>query len=174
MNKGFKIIAATTKNGGIGVNGELPWHNTTDMKYFRNITVQRIDEFNTNAIIMGRKTWESLKGNALHSRLNVCITSQELEGVACFPSLDKALEYLYSNDRVEHIFVIGGAILYKEALQHPDCIDLLINRIDCDVPCDTFFPDFDTDTFFLSSSHRLSDDVVNEHYLHSKFRVKNL
>jgi dihydrofolate reductase len=169
MTQGFKIIAATATNGGIGLNGTLPWHNITDMKYFRNMTTQRIDEFKTNAIIMGRKTWESLNSNPLPGRLNVCITSQPLEGVVCFSDLNNALKYLYENERVESIFVIGGGVLYEEAIRHSDCTDILINRIDCDAVCDTFFPEIDLAQYFLSSSHRLSDDVVNEHYLHQRF-----
>jgi len=175
VDKGFKIIAATSPNGGIGLNGKLPWRNSTDMKYFKNITTQRFDESKTNAVIMGRNTFKSLGYKPLPNRLNVCITSMdpfaaypyfgvEKKDVLFFDSLDTALEQLYQNSEIENIFVIGGAILYKCALKHPDCQELLINRIECNVECDTFFPEYDTTQYLLSDSNHLSEIVLNERY----------
>ena len=185
MPKGFKIIAATSHNGGIGFNGKLPWHNSTDMKYFKNITSQRFDESKTNAIIMGRNTFKSLDYKPLPNRLNVCITSMDLftaylyfgvdkKDVLFFNSLDTALKDLYKNAKIENIFVIGGAMLYKHALNHPDCEELFINRIERDVKCDTFFPEIDSTQYLLSDSNRLSETVLNERYIHRRLHSKTL
>jgi dihydrofolate reductase len=185
MPHGFKIIAATSPNGGIGLNGKLPWRNSTDMKYFKNITSLRLDESKTNAIIMGRNTFKSLDHKPLPNRLNVCITSIDLfaayrffgvdkKDVLFFNSLDKALEQLYKNSLIENIFVIGGGKLYKYALKHPDCEELLINRIQCVVECDTFFPEINTTQYLLADSNRLDEDVLNERYIHRRLHSKTV
>jgi len=185
MQKGFKIIAATSPNGGIGLNGKLPWRNSTDMKYFKNITTQRFDESKTNAVIMGRNTFKSLGYKPLPNRLNVCITTMdpfaaypyfgvEKKDVLFFNSLETALENLYKNSKIENIFVIGGAKLYKYALSHPDCEELHINRINCDVECDTFFPEIDTTQYLLTDSNRLDEKVLNERYIHRRLHSKTV
>jgi dihydrofolate reductase len=73
-----------------------------------------------NAVIMGRKTFESLKGKVLLDRINVCITSSSVadERVLTFKSIDDALKYLYTDPIIENIFVIGGAVLYDCAINH--------------------------------------------------------
>jgi len=179
MPEGFKVIVATTDNGGIGINGQLPWKNSTDMKYFKNITTQRLDERKVNAVIMGRRTFDSLNYKPLPNRLNVCITSMnpfaaypffgvDSKKVLFFNSLDSALKQLYQNPNIENIFIIGGGMLYTEALKHPDCEELLVNRIKCDVECDTFFPEIDSNVFLMSASTRLDETVANERYLHRR------
>jgi dihydrofolate reductase len=88
--------------------------------------------------------------------------------VLFFNSLDSALKQLYQNPNIENIFIIGGGMLYTEALKHPDCEELLVNRIKCDVECDTFFPEIDSNVFLMSASTRLDETVANERYLHRR------
>ena len=206
MTFGFIIIAATTKNNGIGMNGKLPWKNNTDMKYFKNITTQRIDENKINAVIMGRKTFQSLNFKPLPNRLNICITSYNsntafpffigthnsfyplqsnksmdfcllknhniqndkipsLNQIMFFNSLNDSLLYLYKCSIIENIFVIGGSILYKEAICHKDCNEILINEIDCDTNCDVFFPEIDSNHFVLMNSNNIGEGVINKRYI---------
>ena len=201
MPNHFTIIAATSTNGGIGINGQLPWRNKTDMKYFRNVTTQRIDETKINAVIMGRKTFESLNFRPLPNRLNICITSrspatavplftghtyQPLKSnksmdfvhshfdpnVLFFNSLDSALKYLYKLKTIENIFVIGGAMLYGEAIDHKDCYELIVNEIDCQVECDAFFPEIDTTTYVVTESRDLSGGAQNRRYIRRRNRCK--
>ena len=200
MPKHFTIIAATSPNGGIGINGKLPWRNSVDMKYFKNLTSQRIDEQKINAVIMGRKTFESLKCKPLPSRLNICITSRSpstaiplftgkslksvksldfgpdlvfgisQENVLFFTSLDASLKYLYKDKNIENIFVIGGAMLYREAIDHKDCQEMIINEIECQVECDAFFPVIDSHKYLLSENRELSGCVWNRRYIHKRYR----
>jgi dihydrofolate reductase len=227
MANHFTIIAATSPSGGIGINGQLPWRNKTDMKYFRNLTTQRIDETKINAVIMGRKTCESLNYKPLPNRLNICITSRSpataislftgksptlmvstksmdfglfpfggnsrfpgdssrrelslendynvlypLKNILFFNSLNHALKYLYKLRNVENIFVIGGAMLYTEAIDHKDCHELVVNEIDCQVDCDAFFPEIDTTKYILTENRDLTDGVQNRRYIHKRFRCK--
>ena len=186
IRKNFTIIAATDLNGGIGLNGKLPWNNKTDMKYFKNITCQRMNETKKNAIIMGRKTFESIDCKPLPNRLNVCITSispfsamtvysvENNKNILFFNTLDTALEQLYKMTNIENIFVIGGATLYKEAINHQECDELLINCIECSVDCDTFFPEIDSNRYLLANSNHLDDTVLNQRYIHRRNRYNSL
>ena len=187
IRKNFTIIAATDLNGGIGLNGKLPWNNKTDMKYFKNIKCQCMDETKKNAIIMGRKTFESIDCKPLPNRLNICITSispfsakpqvyslENNKNILFFNSLDTALKQLYKMTNIENIFVIGGATLYQEAINHRECDELLINCIDCCVECDSFFPKIDSTRYLLANSNHLDDTVLNQRYIHRRNRYNSL
>merc|ERR1719225_2033744 len=72
------IVAACGKSLGIGLNGELPWRLKSEMKYFAETTSRTTDPDKINAVIMGRKTWESipLKFRPLKNRFNVVLSRQ--------------------------------------------------------------------------------------------------
>lgn len=169
-NNAFSIIVACEKNGGIGFNGKLPWKNDKDMAYFRKTTLETLSN-KKNALIMGRKTFESLNCKPLSGRINLCLTTQNLstvpniKNVFFFNSLNSALQYAYNNSEVEKVFVIGGASLYEEAIKHEDCSELLINKINIETNCDTFFPQVDDNKYELLEKKELSDDVTNYRYI---------
>jgi dihydrofolate reductase len=125
-----------------------------------------------NAVIMGRKTFESLKGKVLLDRINVCITSSSVadERVLTFKSIDDALKYLYTDPIIENIFVIGGAVLYDCAINHEDCKEIIINEIDNDVACDTFFPQINSERYILSETSKIASDVENKRYISKRNR----
>lgn len=150
-------------NGGIGFNGQLPWKNSVDMKYFK-MTTSSCNKTKQNAVIMGHKTFESLNFKPLPNRLNICISTTQYSNILVFPSLDDALNYLYKLTDIEKIFVIGGARLYNEAICHKDCNELIVNEIDCQVDCDVFFPEIDT-KYGLVETRTLSNDVHNRRYI---------
>ena len=70
------VLAVSLPEFGIGANGKLPWHLPEDMKHFKQITSNTIDSSKRNAVIMGRKTWDSIpsKFKPLQNRLNVVLT----------------------------------------------------------------------------------------------------
>ena len=72
------IVAACGKSFGIGCNGELPWRLRSEMKYFAETTSKTKDPNKRNAVIMGRKTWESIpsKFRPLKNRLNIVLSHQ--------------------------------------------------------------------------------------------------
>lgn len=130
----FAIIAAMDENRGIGKNNQLPWHLSADLKHFAATT-------KGGTVIMGRKTWESLPEayRPLKDRLNIVVSRSDLElpeGVKLAHSLDEALEVAE-----EKTFVIGGATLYAEAIQHPNCRELILTEVEGSVDCDAFFPE---------------------------------
>ena len=69
------IIIAATKANGIGVNNNLPWRIPKEMKYFAQVTSNAADG-QQNAVIMGRKTWESIpkKHRPLSNRFNIVLS----------------------------------------------------------------------------------------------------
>lgn len=104
----LSIVAAVASNGVIGVAGGLPWRLPEDLKRFRALT-------RGHAVIMGRKTWESLRG-PLADRQNIVVTSQsafEAPGAEVAAGLEEALARVAMPPPA---FCIGGAALYREAL----------------------------------------------------------
>src|SRR3989338_11120601 len=72
----FNIIVAVDAKNGIGKKGGLPWSLPADLKHFKKITFNTTDESKMNAVVMGRKTWDSIpaKFRPLPGRLNVVLT----------------------------------------------------------------------------------------------------
>ncbi len=129
------LIAAVARNGVIGRDNRLPWQLPEDLKRFKAITTG-------HAVIMGRKTWESLpvKFRPLPNRLNIIVTRNpdfRAEGATVAGSLGAAIEA--SAGRTP--FVIGGAELYAHAL--PLARRLELTEIDADIEGDTHFPHWD-------------------------------
>ena len=67
----YKLIAAVCKGGGIGKNNALPWKIKEDLIHFSKLTRGN----GNNAVVMGRKTWESLPGGALIGRDNIVLSN---------------------------------------------------------------------------------------------------
>jgi len=116
------IIVARSKNGLIGVNSKLPWHLPEDMKRFAQLTKGK-------AVIMGRKTWESLSKKPLPNRLNIVVSANigDGSGYIARSSLASALRLARAHG-LEEAFVIGGAGLYEEAIRLAD--NLYITEVD--------------------------------------------
>lgn len=140
------IVAAQASDGGIGVNGTIPWHIKHDMRFFKETTQYTSNPEKVNAVIMGRKTWESLPQKPLKNRINIVLsqTVQNLPGAFVCTSLDNALAFMdLEKHYVENVFVIGGEEIYKEAMQHRDLNWVLLTAVFTDYECDKFFPMYD-------------------------------
>jgi dihydrofolate reductase len=150
--KPFSLIVACTQNGGIGMNNGIPWHVPQDMKHFYRVTTGTTGTSvtNMNAVIMGRKTWESMQQKRLKNRINVVISgSQTLtdeyaksHDIILAKSLQDALDKLreIGDVVIGDVFVIGGASVYQDALCHPMCTTAHVTWIHGHYDCDTFFP----------------------------------
>lgn len=115
----YQVVVAATRTMGIGKNGKLPWSLPSDLKFFKDVTLTTSDTTKKNAVVMGRKTWESLPlaHRPLTGRLNVVLTRSvsfdvaTTENVIICGSLDSALKLLASSPyclSIERVFVIGG------------------------------------------------------------------
>ncbi|MBI5149537.1 MAG: dihydrofolate reductase [Candidatus Omnitrophica bacterium] len=147
----FNIVVAMDPNRGIGKDGRLPWHLKGDLRHFREITTTTRDKNKRNAVIMGRRTWDSLPDpfRPLPGRINVVITRNEQlrlpEGVLKAGGLALALELLDKKEvreTCEMVFVIGGAQIYDQAVCLKECQAIFLTQILNSFPCDTFFPPF--------------------------------
>lgn len=126
------LIAAIARNGVIGMDNRLPWHLPADLKHFKTLTAG-------HAVIMGRKTWESLpeKFRPLPGRQNIVVTrntAYAASGASVASSLPDALATATGDEA----FVIGGAELYQAALPLAD--RLQFTEIDAEFEGDTWFP----------------------------------
>ena len=124
------LVAAVASNGVIGIDNRLPWRLPDDLKRFRALTIG-------HAVVMGRKTWESLS-RALPERQNIVVTRQPgyaASGADVAASLDDAL----ARARLPApVFCIGGGELFREALARAQ--RLYLTEIDRDFAGDVTFP----------------------------------
>tara|TARA_B100001173_G_C16025947_1_gene564027 strand:+ start:1827 stop:2324 length:498 start_codon:yes stop_codon:yes gene_type:complete len=139
----FNIIVMTCKNNGIGYKGTIPWNEPEDMKYFRKITTHTEDKSKKNAVIMGRKTFESMGCKSLKNRVNYVLTKDTYNNVDTFTNLNDCLKTIEKEDNIENTFVIGGYGLYYEAMKHDNCQCIYMNVLDEYYDCDVFFPPID-------------------------------
>ncbi|MEW6165236.1 MAG: dihydrofolate reductase [Pseudomonadota bacterium] len=135
MSAALVIIVAMARNGVIGRDNALPWHLPEDLKRFKQLTMG-------HAVIMGRKTWESLpeKFRPLPGRRNIVVTRNAgyaAPGATVVHSLEEAEKVSPGGTA----FIIGGAELYAHAL--PRATRLEITEIDADIEGDARFPAFD-------------------------------
>ncbi|VDD97896.1 unnamed protein product [Enterobius vermicularis] len=146
----INIIVAMDSRGGIGKNGKLPWKLPKDMAYFHKLTTTTVDPKKINAVLMGRKNWESIpsKFRPLKGRINV-VLSRKLQDVAeenviVARSYEDALEKLDKmGDKLEIIWNIGGHDVYKLGLESPRLEKLFITFVEGDFGADVFFPSLD-------------------------------
>ena len=145
------LIAAVARNGVIGMENRLPWHLPADLKHFRELT-------SGHAVIMGRKTWESLpaKFRPLPGRRNIVVTRNGdygAEGATVSASLPAAIAAANGDEA----FVIGGAELYKAALPMADRLQL--TEIDATYEGDTWFPAIDPDQWLETARESHCDEA---------------
>lgn len=150
------MIAAIGKNNELGKDNKLLWHLPQDMKFFREQT-------KGHTIIMGRKTFESLPGLLPH-RHHIVISRSHPDlpkEVEIFDSPDAFIEAY--QDTEEEIFVIGGAMIYKEFL--PCAYRLLLTEIDQDYDADAFFPKFDQEDYTKTILTDITEEGVHYHHM---------
>lgn len=137
----LNLIYARAANGVIGINGTLPWHLPEDMAHFKRTTLGC-------PVIMGRKTWDSLppKFRPLPGRTNVVITRQaDWHETGAEPANNMTDALLIcerlgntATSKPEHIWVIGGAQIYAEAL--PLAKQLVVTEIEAEFEGDAYAP----------------------------------
>ena len=135
------MIVAMDESGFIGKDGDLPWKISSDMNRFRELTSG--DGF--NAVVMGRKTWDSLPGQyrPLPERTNIVLSRDSglrIDGAEVALYDGRAVEIGYS-EGCDELWVIGGAEIYGLMLQR--CEEIHITTVHTTVEGDTRFPDWD-------------------------------
>lgn len=129
------IIAAMDRKRGIGIDNNLPWRLSADLKRFRDLTMGR-------HIIVGRKTFESI-GRPLPGRRMIVVTrdrNYKTDGCDVAHSVEDATRLARERGESE-VFICGGAEIYAQSIEIADRMYLTL--VDAEVAADTFFPEFD-------------------------------
>ncbi|MFZ2769694.1 MAG: dihydrofolate reductase [Minisyncoccia bacterium] len=151
----LKIIVAVSENGVIGRGNDLPFNLPADRRRFRDIT-------GSSPVVMGSNTFVSLpdRFRPLPGRENIVLTrnpNAKLDGVTFVLWWKEILHRAETED----MFVIGGAKIYKVALDH--CDELYVTRVHAEVEGDVFFPELDMSDWKLLSSEEHAQDEDNEY-----------
>ena len=159
----ISLVAAFDATKVIGYKGNIPWHLKEDLKIFSDLT-------KGSAVIMGRKTYESI-GKPLPNRLNIVMTRNPrgLDGVEEVENKEIAIEVAskFSNK----IYVIGGEDIYTEFM--PIATSMYLTKININVEGDTFFPNWDEAQWEEVSRRDSKDLDQNIEYSFYRYRRKN-
>jgi dihydrofolate reductase len=141
MSIKLALVVARGANNVIGVDGDLPWKLSSDLKRFKEITMGK-------PVVMGRKTWASI-GRPLPGRPNLVVTRDAnfmAEGAHVFSCLEVALETgkaMARKSNAEEVCIIGGGELYAQTITLAD--RLYLTDVAASPSGDALFPDFDAD-----------------------------
>ena len=146
----IRAIVAYDNNRAIGASNKLPWAGKmkADMLHVREIT-------RDNAIIMGRKTFESI-GHALPNRQNIVISNHDINvtDITRVQNLDDAYEAVQPG---RDAIIFGGGQTYKLALDTVD--EVMVTEIDTVIDgADAYFPELGSDWREVSREHHDADD----------------
>ena len=147
----LSIIVAVSENHVIGRDNALIWHLPADLKHFKALTMG-------HAVVMGRKTFESI-GRALPHRRNIVISRNPSlkEGCEVVASVEAALALV---DGEEEVFIIGGGKIYHELWNCAD--NLYLTLVHAEVEGDTFIPEVNEREWELVSKEDFRADEKNE------------
>jgi dihydrofolate reductase len=171
---GFDVVIAADLDWGIGKDNALPWPRLRgDFAHFKAVT-STASANRRNAIVMGRKTWESkeIAGKPLPRRLNVVVSRRAItvpEGVVAATSIDDALD---KRGDAETVFIIGGAEIYQLAIAHPALRHIYLTRVQGYFDCDVRVPDLSRD--FVIDPSWPSEGLVDREESDVHYRIQRL
>jgi len=150
-------IVAVDRQGAIGKGGKLPWHYSSDMKFFRETTTG-------HAVVMGRKTWLTL-AKPLKNRLNIVLsrdsTIEPQESLLVLTDIDSVISL--NDSLTTDLFVIGGAQIYTAFLPYIE--KWIVTEVPLTVAgADTFMPESYLKGFKYVDSKPLDEGLVVKFY----------
>uniref|UniRef100_A0A915PG16 dihydrofolate reductase n=1 Tax=Setaria digitata TaxID=48799 RepID=A0A915PG16_9BILA len=161
----MNIIVAVDSCGGIGRDGGMPWCLPAEMARFAKLTTATLDKGKRNAVVMGRKVWQSIptKFRPLKNRLNV-VLSRKIEkiddkDIIVARNFEDVINLLQSMENIETIWNIGGRELY-------------ITRVEGDFSADVFFPEVDYSRFTKDAELEEVQEEKSIRYRYEIYRVK--
>ena len=146
------IVVALDDCNGIGRDNQIPWHIKNDLKFFRYVTSEVKDPKKQNALIVGRKTYETFP-KPLPNRLSLVISrnptlaNMHYDNVVRADDFDDAVKYANNEESVENIFVIGGVTVYEAAMNSNLVKRLFVTRVKGDYQCTAVWSSFDVSKF---------------------------
>lgn len=154
------------ENQLIGQANQLPWHLPAELKHFKAVTMG-------DAVLMGRKTYETLPIKPLPNRRNIILTRNKdyvAPGAEVFHSKEAILSAVDTDQQTLHI--IGGGEIYRLFIDEVD--ELYQTVIEGDFEGDTYFPTLDFSEFELLSKKEGIVDEANRHpHTFYHYRRKN-
>lgn len=159
----LSIIACISQtNRAIGYQNRLLYHIKSDLTRFRELTTG-------HAIIMGRKTYESLPNGALPHRRNIVVSRsmKEMEGCEVYPNLEAALKA--AEGKTEETFIIGGESIYRQSL--PAAHKLYLTVVDdaavnaTPQQADAFFPEINPEEWELIEKEMRNENGLSFSFL---------
>ena len=150
-------IVAIDRNFAIGKGGRLPWHYSADLKFFKETTIG-------NAVVMGRRTWLTLKG-PLKDRQNIVLTRDpgfdSQDSLIVMQDVESVLSY--ASKQGVHLFVIGGAKVYESFRLHIE--RWIVTEVPLSVEgADTFLPANFLDGFEMYELRQLDEGLRVKFY----------
>ncbi len=142
----ISLIYAVSDNNVIGVGNNLPWRLPDDLGRFRELTLGR-------PVIMGRKTWESIRHLKLELRIPIVISRSLQDGVPTYTNLYQGILKSFNNDP----FIIGGRGVLEEGAKYASRIYL--TRVYATIEGEdlVYGPNIDLSTFELASSSEVKE-----------------
>ncbi len=162
----LSIIVAQAENRAIGLNGDMPWYLSGDLKRFKALTMG-------HPVVMGRRTWESLPKRPLVGRRNIVFSQNENfvpEGAEVVHSVKGLFDLLRDTD--DEVFIIGGGRIYNMLM--PFTQRLYITWVHCEYPeADTFFPVIDLSEFTkVNETEHMIDEKSNLEFSYAEYDRK--
>lgn len=153
----LSIIACISQtNRAIGYQNRLLYHIKSDLTRFRELTTG-------HAIIMGRKTYESLPNGALPHRRNIVVSRsmKEMEGCEVYPNLEAALK---AAESPQETFIIGGESIYRQSLHVTRKLYLTVVD-DAPQQADAFFPEINPKEWKLIEKEMRNENGLSFSFL---------
>lgn len=151
------MIAAVAANRTIGLNNDIPWKLSSDLKHFKRTTLG-------STMILGRKTFESFGSRPLPKRNHIIVTSKPMtldpdwgDSVFVAHSIDEAIGIAQKITTGE-VFVIGGATIYDQMIDR--ATGMILTELQEGFEGDTFFPEFNRADWYVVSEHQPDDAEV--------------
>ena len=160
----INIIVAVSDDWAIGRQGDMPWHISADLRFFKAKTMG-------SSLVMGRRPWESIGSRPLPGRENIVVSARlagqwsrqafqgdgpdapALPAAVAVSSLDEAIETASNSE----IFIMGGGLIYRQAIDIAD--RLYVTHIHTLVPdADTFFPVISPEVWQTAERSGLAED----------------
>jgi dihydrofolate reductase len=160
----ISIIVAVSEDWGIGINNELLWHISEDLKRFKRLT-------SGNTVIMGKRTWESLPRKPLPGRKNIVLTDDKTETIENAVTAYSIEDSLNKCEKNEEIIVMGGGSIYRQFLPIAD--KLYITHVHKKAPADIYFPEIDLKIWKITEKEVFkTDDKESIPYTYTIYEKK--
>ncbi|MDR1057430.1 MAG: dihydrofolate reductase [Coxiellaceae bacterium] len=152
----FAIIAAIARNNVISKDNKLPWDIPEDLEHFYHLVSGKI-------VVMGYKTYESLKGPLENSKNIVLSRNRSLKLPRCLVMHSITEVLLRYQGSFEEIMIIGGAPIYREFLPYVD--KMYLTLLEQDIEGDIYFPAWQNDEWRITSKRTAKSNLYSYNFL---------